>query len=1255
MSDSATRGGNPYVGPEAYPVGHQFFFGRDRERRELASILRAERVVFLHAPSGAGKSSLINAGLIPALRGDFDILPVSRLGLPPSKPELNRYSDSAMQFFNNCEPAPEPSLRAFCQARASPDPDANPLLLIFDQFEEVLTIDPYDRAEKKAFFEDLGALLTVNQRPSQGNNRAIWALFSLREEYLAALDPYMRLLPPGLGRTFRLDLLDEKAAKEVVAKPAAACGIPFTSASPNGDAAEQLVTNLRRVRTYSRSTIVRTDTESGSSFTESDLAPEGKLSPYIEPVLLQIVCHRIWEDVSKTGAKEIPVDIASDVKRVDLAVQGFYERQVELVAEQLSAHPSNDDSDPGPTPGAWTIRRWIERCLIDENRNRTIVVDGSNEAHEIGHRAIGLLVDAHLLRRDIRSAGTLYELAHDRLITPILEFNRRWRRQNQAILSTRAEQWDLKHRPEDQYLLSESELEEARTWAAEHPDAVTLVDREFLRACEQYHKIRKAKKRANLFLKAIGFAVVFGAICAGFAGYAWRQKSRAETRGNILGWRASIAAAREKIPVNVDEALKDIQQPLQDVHTLAHSLQGDLSENASESERRGINIVNFAFQTDRAQRTLTNHTDEVNSLAVTAKGRLVASASSDMTVRIWDVATGQERLVLRVPAVSNSEGGKPTVNSVSLSPGGPSRIAVATSQMVAVAVLQDDGRSASNWQRLSDNPAEAVSFDRSGLRIASASEDGFVRLWILDADIAVNPNVRWQINPDPANKIPLRAIVFGDRWMAAAGDSNQIAILDPDQGELLKTFSEPSTSAIRGLAVSPDGSRLAAALGSGAATVWNVGAGVRERIVFASPDRVTGVSFSPDGRMLATSARDRLVKVWDIVPVFDQKRGPDAVVPIESRTPLLSLRGHSKIATSVAFHPAEPLLFSGSDDKTIKCWQLDRGPAYFAPLDLLTQGVRRVALSPGLSQFAVVWEKDDAEGIKIWNIKTGRPLLNTTVERATALALHPSGNWFVYGNSTGQLFLTTIQEGSTFREFKLANASPDETIMSLAFDAPGKRLAVCTGNNKTEAKSRVVVGPIGPEGSTGRWDEFIHPKIVFGATFDEKLNRLATACNDSTARIWDLNAPNAPPADILTDTLPEQGTYYEVAFSPNGDFVAAACADGIARVWNLKTKACTRYDGHEHGVRTVAFSHDGKRLATGSYDKTIMIWNLTGAGREVTKPLHTLIGFDYTVGIARFAAVDSDIVIAAGFDKTVRTFDLNFERLIGEIKKRNPK
>src|SRR5262249_32634929 len=161
---------------------------------------------------------------------------------------------------------------------------------------------------------------------------------------------------------------------------------------------------------------------------------------------------------------------------------------------------------------------------------------------------------------------------------------------------------------------------------------------------------------------------------------------------------------------------------------------------------------------------------------------------------------------------------------------------------------------------------------------------------------------------------------------------------------------------------------------------------------------------------------------------------------------------------------------------------------------------------------------------------------------------------------------------------------------------------------------------------------------VFAAAFDAESTRIATACNDSKARIWDLANVNSPPIE-LTDGGSAQGTYYDVAFSADGKHLAAACADGIARVWELTDKSCTRFDGHDHGVRTVAFSPDARRLATGSYDKTIMIWDLVGAHGTESKPLHTLIGFDDTVGIVRFDG-SSDRVIAAGFDKTVRKFNL---------------
>src|SRR5438094_454105 len=88
---------NPYVGPRAFQLHESYFYGRDRERRELVDLLTAERIVLLHAPSGAGKTSLIRAALIPALESDFDVLPIIRVGRQfaagtrPEVAQANRY------------------------------------------------------------------------------------------------------------------------------------------------------------------------------------------------------------------------------------------------------------------------------------------------------------------------------------------------------------------------------------------------------------------------------------------------------------------------------------------------------------------------------------------------------------------------------------------------------------------------------------------------------------------------------------------------------------------------------------------------------------------------------------------------------------------------------------------------------------------------------------------------------------------------------------------------------------------------------------------------------------------------------------------------------------------------------------------------------------------------------------------------------------------------------------------------------------
>ncbi len=211
--DQATRPSstNPYPGPRPFGAGEKLY-GRDRELTKLFYLLSAERIVVLHSPSGAGKSSLLNAGLVPRLRAErFDVWPTIRLS-GPSANGGNRFVRSAVASLEEGLPErrrrPSAELDAvtlaeYVQGRPR-RPGAPPsVVLVFDQFEEVLTLDPLGVDARHEFFEQLGEALASPE---------IWALFALREDYLGALDPFRDELPTRLANAFRVDLLTVDAA-----------------------------------------------------------------------------------------------------------------------------------------------------------------------------------------------------------------------------------------------------------------------------------------------------------------------------------------------------------------------------------------------------------------------------------------------------------------------------------------------------------------------------------------------------------------------------------------------------------------------------------------------------------------------------------------------------------------------------------------------------------------------------------------------------------------------------------------------------------------------------------------------------------------------------------------------------------------------------------------------------------------------------------------------------------------------------------
>jgi hypothetical protein len=471
---------NPYVGPRPFERGERLY-GRDRELARLCNLLIAERIVLLYSPSGAGKTSLIRASLVPELEdAGFRVLPEIRVAVEPPAVEggslrLNRYLVSAVQCLEN---GIAPERRADLNELSSMGLDgylrqrygeSDGDVLIFDQFEELLS-DLADHDRKSAFIIELGAAL---------RNRRRWALFAMREDYVAGLDPYVRLLPTRLCTRFRLALLDEAAAREAVQRPAHDAGVEFSDG-----AAQQLVDGLRRVR-------VR--------------RPEGPrevLGPYVEPVQLQVVCERLWKERSGAGVVRIRQSDIENIRDADSALIEYYAERVRAVVSVTGADER-------------MIRNWFDRALITEEGLRVPTCTGPMKSGPEDELVLRLLEDACLIRADIRGGTQWFELAHDRLIKPVRASNAVWREASLELFQRQASLWYSASQPEH-LLLTGDGLAEADRWVEEHPNELQPLDDAFLAASHTHEKERNAQRRARLIRIRVALLLTATAVVLAF-------------------------------------------------------------------------------------------------------------------------------------------------------------------------------------------------------------------------------------------------------------------------------------------------------------------------------------------------------------------------------------------------------------------------------------------------------------------------------------------------------------------------------------------------------------------------------------------------------------------------------------------------------------------------------------------------------------------------------------------------------------------
>jgi hypothetical protein len=466
---------NPYVGPRAFePDEREYFYGRDDEIAILEGLVMTRRASLFFAQSGAGKSSLLRAGLIPELSRQIEIgrgrrkrsyqkmnvLPILTVGgaIPGDMqtPIANVYIFSALYSLYPDADRDELAGLSLCEGLADSlpaeaeqseveetavsalDPDV-PYLLVFDQFEEIFTHYPERWRDREGFFRQVTEALATY--PS------LHVVFTMREDFIAELTPYANLIPEGLRPRFRLERLRRDAALSAVTAPAAKGGRSFAEG-----VAEELVDNLRRA-------------QPGQTDQADQPAQEAELGAYVEPVHLQIVCRQLWEKLP-AGQTVIAAADVHEFGDVDQALTGFYEGTLAKVDEQTAISKR-------------LVRRWFDEELITPARTRGLVYRGDSETEGLPNEAVDILNNAYIIRASVRGGDVWYELAHDRLVEPILETNQLWRENYDNPLAGTTRIWLAAGRDKTR-LLDGVQLEEAQAYAAAQPEELLPEEQEFL-------------------------------------------------------------------------------------------------------------------------------------------------------------------------------------------------------------------------------------------------------------------------------------------------------------------------------------------------------------------------------------------------------------------------------------------------------------------------------------------------------------------------------------------------------------------------------------------------------------------------------------------------------------------------------------------------------------------------------------------------------------------------------------------------------